>query len=164
MNIFSRSIGAVLLAGFAGSALAAGLAYTSAGTPDLGRYTPGSTTYEQVSEDLGNPVQMGTDTHGMPNTALFYVPMQGDAPIGGNVASTAAKAGLFARLSSGVSSVVQRIPGVGGSVAAQATDVASAQASSTINRPRMVWGCAMYFTHGIYERGTCSTINRPVGS
>jgi hypothetical protein len=163
MKFFFRSMCAVLWAGFAANALAAGLTYTSAGTPDLGHYVPGTTTYDQVAADFGNPVQIGTDTHGMPNTALFYVPMQGDAPIGGNVASTAAKAGLFARLSSSVGSVVQRIPGVGGSVAAQATDVASAQASSTINRPRMVWGCAMYFTHGIYERGTCSTINRPVG-
>jgi hypothetical protein len=169
MKIKVRSMMAMVLAiGAATSSMAAGISYTSAGTPGLARYVPGMTTYDQVSADMGNPVQMGTDSQGMPNNALFYVPMQGDASISsnaaGSAATTAVKTGLFSRLSSGVGAVVQRIPGVGGTVAAQATGAATAQASSTLNRPRMVWGCAMYFTHGVYQRGACSTINRPVGT
>jgi len=157
---------ALVAFGFFTSAQATGCTYTSSGSPDLTHFTPGHTTFDQVQGDLGNPVQMTADSAGQPSMASFYEPMQGDAPMGAATgAANMAKGSMVSTVSSHAGSFLSHIPGIGGLVAAGAVDVGTAQAAGAVTGAgQKVWSCMVTFSHGVYQSGSCTTINRPVGA
>lgn len=147
------------------ASFASGLIYTSAGAPDLSHYVAGQTRYTQVVGDLGKPVSMSVDECGNPTAGNFLVPLQGDTNTSNTVTSkvaNTAKLSFLSSLAGHVGSAVTRIPVIG-TAAAETTNASAVQAAPVGTGARHVWQCTIFFRGGLYDRGTCVTINRPVG-
>jgi len=142
------------------AATAGTLRYTSAGLPDFSGFVVGSTTLDDVEASMGRPINVQTDGHGQPASASFYLPLQGQNSVSDNPATSAAKGSFFSSIRSHASSLVSRVPGVGGMVGAAAVDQGAAAATG---QGAKVWSCQVLFDHGRYLQGSCSTINRPIG-
>jgi hypothetical protein len=150
------------------TAHATDLRYTATGAPDFSRYIVGHTPYSQVITDLGQPMTVGTDANGIPTAAVYRLPLHGDTSTANgavtNAATSAAKSSLMATVSSHVGSVLSHVPGIAGVAAAHAADTASTQANQAMAGAREEWECTLFFAHGTYEKASCSTINKPVGT
>jgi hypothetical protein len=143
------------------------ITYSASGAPDLSQFAVGKSTYADVAAVLGKPVMVGTDEHGTVTGASFYVPIQGDSTSTNavtNAATGAAKSTLMSKVSLGMGSVLQHIPGVAGMAASHVADTASTQAGTVLVGPRQIWNCGLSFSHGgLYDHGTCGLTNKPVG-
>jgi hypothetical protein len=144
-------------------ATGASIRYTSAGTPDLSEFVVGKTTFEQVQAVMGDPVELQTDSAGMPRSVAFLLPLQGERTVSDSVGVKAVKSGFFSTIRSHAGSLVSHIPGIGGMVAAEAMDAGSAQALKKVTGAgAKVWLCSVKFQHRHYSGGSCSTMPRPI--
>jgi len=141
--------------------------YNAAGSPDLSHFTRGHTSFDQVQSTLGNPVQMTADASGNPSSASFYIPLKGDRPIGAATgAENMASGSAVATVSSHAGSLLSHIPGIGGLIGAGAAQIGTQQAAAAVTGAgARVWVCSVSFANGgMYQSGSCTTINRPVGA
>lgn len=158
-----RATMAAGILGFAATSATA-ITYSASGAPDFSGYVPGQTTAAQITADLGTPISSQTDAHGAPTAMDFRLPLQGEtATTTGGIASTAKGIG-YARFKSGASSLLSRIPGLGGMAAAVAVDAGTAKvAGQIVGVGTQVWLCRVSLDHGRYSSASCGLMNRPIG-
>lgn len=141
--------------------------YTAAGTPDFSIYGAGVASYQDLTTDLGQPVQgtIQTDSHGLVAAATFAIPLERQHPRSARAIESTAVHSAVASVAHGVfrsllGSVEARIPGGVGSAV---VDAVANQASSTAQVAPMdhppgtydYWRCMAMFRNGRFESASC---------